>query len=104
MPISGIKRILVGTDFSKASKTALGQAARLAVTCDATLEVAHVIPSSILEHIALPESDIREDAETRLNEFLTDVSELNRAASNMKCNAHREVMCCNGNDLQTSEL
>lgn len=78
MPISGIKRILVGADFSKASKTALGQAARLAVTCDATLEVAHVIPSSILEHIALPESDIREDAETRLNEFLTDVSELNR--------------------------
>ena len=51
-------------------------------------------------HNAVAEWERRE-----LYDWLSDVFEApGFSASNMKCNTCREVMCCDGNELQTLEL
>ena len=49
--LNPFRNILVGLDFSPASRTALDQAARIAAGNDATLYVLHVVDSSILKSV-----------------------------------------------------
>lgn len=76
--MNGIERILVAIDFSKSSKTTLRRAATLADTCGATLEMAHAIRSSPWANIGPSASEARDEAEWRLDEFVTDVAQLTR--------------------------
>ncbi len=71
------KKILVGVDFSDASKAALAESCRLARQQDGTLYVLHVVDISMLESIGkfshFSEPEIISSIEERLRAFCNEV-------------------------------
>jgi nucleotide-binding universal stress UspA family protein len=65
-----LRNVLVATDFSRASRAALVQGARLAAANDATLHVLHVVPYEL----AVDLSSMMPDAGQYVNAHLTDDS------------------------------
>lgn len=65
--MDALKQIVVGIDFSEASRTALAQAMRLAEKFGAGIRCVHVVEKSMLEQVAASMNNPPSDIETRVS-------------------------------------